>query len=713
MKTYDILKNIALAAVIMAVSVQCAKEEITPDEPQGSGKTVTLTVRSAGSDTRTWLGEGGKVMWTEGDRIRINGSYYNVVPDENDPSSATVSGVYESSEYMASYPEWTGEDENNFIVNVSQEQYYGDPADMQMDLMETNPMLGYTTGSELVFHNMAALIRLGITGNGEQIERITLVRNDGEPVAGEFLVPKDDVKSGEFADTYDNFRSDEYYQPSMYVTLDGAYTELGPEPAYFYLAVAPDAYPEGFTVYVRDGEGNYAIQSTYGNEDIFRSTITSKEPFVFQAFEGTPELEVTGAGPISLSCTVSGHRGAYINAVAVPKTLWDELFYAENPEQGVEDVLWWEGDIYQIGADGTVSFEMDKAYNDSGMEANMTPETEYVIAVGYADLRDINYIANTGVYGMAETSAATGENPVLTASLAPGNRYDRLAVSIHAPEAASVSYALVSAADYGRYQNDEGLDDAAIIGQYGRMMEGEILDAATGAGFSKTVISSDFLMNTTDGSGEFYPATEYVLIVSALSQGGMSSSETSRATTSLHIDPDAEWNPVSEGSLYIREDNSSAYYEGPVEIERMAGRSIYRFVSPMNQDEAFISVFTGSWPEIQLSDNEEHYIYLDLSDRYVTLPPFENYIGFSTTSSDTGSQYELFLSSYGNYAEIEPYHVSMDFYLWIQYQDENYSGLQHLGSCRLRIEFEVPGGTGLDNSGSNESFDIGDEVQWQ
>ena len=713
MKTYDILKNIALAAVIMAVSVQCAKEEITPDEPQGSGKTVTLTVRSAGSDTRTWLGEGGKVMWTEGDRIRINGSYYNVVPDENDPSSATVSGVYESSEYMASYPEWTGEDENNFIVNVSQEQYYGDPADMQMDLMETNPMLGYTTGSELVFHNMAAIIRLGITGNGEQIERITLVRNDGEPVAGEFLVPKDDVKSGEFADTYDSFISNEYYQPSMYVTLDGAYTELGPEPAYFYLAVAPDTYPEGFTVYVRDGEGNYAIQSTYGNEDIFRSTITSKEPFVFKAFEGTPELEVTGAGPISLSCTVSGHLGAYINAVAVPKTLWDELFYAENPEQGVEDVLWWEGDIYQIGADGTVSFEMDKAYNDSGMEANMTPETEYVIVVGYVDLRDINYISNTGVYAEAATSAATGENPVLTASLAPGNRYDRLSVSIHAPEAASVSYALVSAADYGRYQS-EGLDDAAIIGQYGRMMEGEILEAATGTGFSKTVISSDFLMNTTDGSGEFYPATEYVLIVSALSQGGMSSSATSRATTSLHIDPDAEWNYVSEGSLFIRENNSGAEYEGTVEIERMAGRSIYRFVSPMNQDENFISAFTDYWSGVQLSDSEEHYIYLDLSDRYnVTLPPFENYIGFSTTSSDTGSAFELFLSSYGNYVDVEPYHVSMDFYLGIQYQDENYSGLQWLWDCQFRIEFEVPGGTGLDNSGSNESFDIGDEVQWQ
>lgn len=706
MKTYDILKNIALAAVIMAVSVQCAKEEITPDEPQGSGKTVTLTVRSAGPDTKTWLGEGGKVMWADVDRIRINSGYYDVIPDENDPSSATVSGVYESSEYMASYPDWR-EDENNFIVTVRPEQYY----DAQMNLMEINPMLGYTTGSELVFHNMAALIRIGITGNGEQIESITLVRNDGEPVTGEFLVPKEDVKSGEIADTYDNFRSDEYSQPYMYALLYGNNKQLSQEPAYFYLAVVPDAYPEGFTVYVRDGEGNYAIQSTYGNEDIFRSTITSKEPFEFQTFEGTPELEVTGAGPISLSCTVSGHRGAYIKAVAISRTQWDR-YYTENPEQGVEDVLWWEGDIYQIGADGTVSFEMDKAYNDDGMKTTMTPETEYVIAVGYADLRDIKYISNTGVYDMASTSTAIGEDPVLTANLAPGDRYDRLAVSIHAPEAASVSYALVSAADYGRYQN-EGLDDAAIIGQYGRMMEGEILEAATGAGFSKTVISSDFLMNTTDGSGEFYQATEYVLIVSALSRGGMSSVTTSSATTSLHIDPDAEWNPVSEGSLYI-EDDSGAYYEGPVEIERMAGRSIYRFVSPMNQDENFISVFTGYWSGVQLTDSDEHYIYLDLSDGYnVTLPPFENYIGFSTTSSGTGSAYELFLSSYGNYAEIEPYHVSMDFYLWIQYQDENYSWLQELGACQFRIEFEVPGGTGLDNSGSNESFDIGDEVQWQ
>lgn len=710
MKTYDILKNLALAAVIMAVSVQCAKEEITPDEPQGSGKTVTLTVRSAGPDTRTLLGEGGKVMWTEGDRIRINSGYYDVIPDENDPSSATVSGVYESSEYMASYPEWTGEDENNFIVTVSQEQYYGVSSDVQMDLRETNPMLGYTTGSELVFHNMAALIRLGITGNGQQIERITLVRNDGEPVAGAFLVPKADVKSGDFADTYDSFMSDDYYQPSMYVTLD-AYTELGPEPTYFYLAVAPDAYPEGFTVYVRDGEGNYAIQSTYGNEDIFRSTITSKEPFVFKTFEGTPELSIDGTGPISLSYIVSGHRGAYIKAVAVPRTQWDE-YYAEDPARGVEHVLQRKGDIYQIGANGKVSFEVAKAYNISGMETNMTPETEYVIVAGYYVFYDNRCISNTGVYDMASTSTAIGEDPVLTANLAPGDRYDRLAVSIYAPEAASVSYALVSAADYGRYQN-EGLDDAAIIGQYGRMMEGEILEAATGAGFSKTVISSDFLRNTTDGSGEFYQATEYVLIVSALSRGGMSSVTTSSATTSLHIDPDAEWNPVSEGSLYI-EDDSGAYYEGPVEIERMAGRSIYRFVSPMNQDENFISVFTGYWSGVQLTDSDEHYIYLDLSDGYnVTLPPFENYIGFSTTSSDTGGAYELFLSGISWSAEVEPYHVSMETDLEIMYQDENYSGLQYLGPCWLRIEFEVPGGTGLDNSGSNESFDIGDEVQWQ
>ena len=49
-----------------------------------------------------------------------------------------------------------------------------------------------------------------------------------------------------------------------------------------------------------------------------------------------------------------------------------------------------------------------------------------------------------------------------------------------------------------------------------------------------------------------------------------------------------------------------------------------------------------------------------------------------------------------------------------QYQDENdFSWLPELGNGWLRIEFEVPGGTGLDNSGSNESFDIGDEVQWQ
>ena len=169
MKTYDILKNIALAAVIMAVSVQCAKEEIEPDS-RPSGNTVTLTLKSpSADDTKTWLGDQGQVFWSENDQIYINDSWYTVVPDPDDPSVATVEGVTESESYMAFYPNYYYSGGMSYGINIPYyQQYAWDYQDMQ-----ANPMAGYTESGELDMYNLGAIIRIGVTGNGEQLDRLT------------------------------------------------------------------------------------------------------------------------------------------------------------------------------------------------------------------------------------------------------------------------------------------------------------------------------------------------------------------------------------------------------------------------------------------------------------------------------------------------------------------------------------------------------------
>ena len=87
-----------LPAILALTAIQCTKAEIeeSPVTPS-DGKTVTLTVRSAAPSTRTSIdGTTGQVFWSEGDMITVNGDVYEVTPDENDPTVATVENVTES-----------------------------------------------------------------------------------------------------------------------------------------------------------------------------------------------------------------------------------------------------------------------------------------------------------------------------------------------------------------------------------------------------------------------------------------------------------------------------------------------------------------------------------------------------------------------------------------------------------------------------------------
>ena len=78
----------------------CSKE-IESSRINFPEKTVTLTLH--GVETKTSLRSDGSVIWSIYDQICVNGQFYPLSVDEDDPSVAYVKGVRESDDYYASY----------------------------------------------------------------------------------------------------------------------------------------------------------------------------------------------------------------------------------------------------------------------------------------------------------------------------------------------------------------------------------------------------------------------------------------------------------------------------------------------------------------------------------------------------------------------------------------------------------------------------------
>ena len=705
---YNIFKGLAILSAMPLAMVQCAKEEIEPDS-RPSGNTVTLTLKSpSADDTKTWLGDQGQVFWSESDQIYINYSWYTVVPDPNDPSVATVEGVTESESYMAFYPNYYYSGGMSYGVNIPSDQHYAwDYQDIY-----ANPMAGYTESGELDMYNLGAIIRIGVTGNGEQLDRLTLWRNDGKPVAGTMLVPETHIKESTYSDAYSDFAPEEQHK---YIRMEGFWNgetggplELGQEPLYFNFVVAPDTYPEGFTVVLHaydetSGADKYAMQSTYRSEDFFRSTITPKTPFGFKDVEA-PQVLVTGQTATTVLIEVAGQRGAYIRAAAVEKSTWDEYYSGyENAQEGInwgaiENLAREDASLCQVGESGVCGITLDKAYKETANPVNISADTEYAIVVAYADMDNV---ITPAAMATAKTDPASGEAPQLDISLSERNAYDELDVNIRAEGAASMAYAVFSAVRYD-YEKAGGITDEEIIAEYGYILDDEEVAEASGAGC--TISLDEYGQNGLQS--ELYPDTEYVLIVSAQSEGGMVSTDAVRGKTAVHIDPDGTWAPVGTGKLYF----SFVEKEYDVAIERITGTPVYRFVSPLNTDQEFLS--RAEEYGITAADNGGHYIYLDLVDGYdFKMPAFENMVGLEYSEGESQSGYPLFMTSSG-YAEISEYAVRIDTYVGLNYQTET----GELGWCmdfNMTLEFEVPQGTGLPGGASNEDFDIKDEIQWQ
>ena len=648
-----LVQVMALAGISMA-AIQCSKvDEPAPPQTGQKAETVTLTLYGGSPDSKTYLGEDGQsVLWSEGDVVMINDYSYQVEIDPDNPSVATVTGVYASDEYIAYYPEYIGgyyEPDDTFDMILSKEQYYSDDSFGQW----SNLMVAYSTDEDLYFQNVGGLLHFSITGNSE-IKSISLSSNDGAYIAGRLTIPMDDLRNGTLKDSYEILGYQEN-QLSNTIIIDGIGVQLGPEPHDFYFAVPARTYAEGITLIMEDADGNVGIQTTQNSIEVLRNEIRTVETFAFTPAQDIV-LENHAAGATSISASVSAAGGMGVKAAVMPVSEWEK--FGEDEESGI---LAWRNilDYTEICTctDGTAQFTLDQAYNSSGWGQNIMAETEYVLAVSYCNAAGKS-IGSISEYRLT-TAEASGTEPVIkdfigNGTFYEGGNYDNgLAFTLFTEDAAGITIIAKPTSYFNVLESTFSTQE--IIARYGEILVDNLVAEANSETGCQLWFKDEII----------YPGTGYTIMAAVFGEGGKMVTERLDLTADAHIPDDASWEDLMDGSMnMVLYDFGFSTMYNYQSVERIAsGEKIFRISFELNQNAELMSIMENKG--YVLTDTDSQYLYLQFStienSNVVSALPNESYTGYSTVDgqpiyfmSDSNGYYnngEVYLPgvlAYGN-----------------------------------------------------------------
>ena len=598
----------ALLALLPAVllSVQCSQEELAgPEKPQMSGR-VTLTIKNA-EPTKTYIdGETGKVYWTDGEVIIINGEVYSIVVDETDPTVATVPDVAASESYFVVYNYYypaSDPEEGRLLVNFPDEQTYRE--DSFSDY--SNIMAGYSTTTDIRMYNIGGVVKFGVTGNCT-LTSLSFSTKDGSPVAGDLLLPEDQLLNGELGDNSVFYENPDYGITASSTINITAYTAdggiagiaLSSEPTDFYIVVPAKEYAEGFYITMEDSEGNVAVQSTTGAKTIGRSEMLVLPDFEFTA-RTLPALGPTEAGPASVTYTVTADPGTPLKTVLVSKGTWD--YYANDAYAGQETQLAkdlsisYGSETFFTDGTGEYSKTDTTSFNVSGKEVALTAGTEYKLIVSFAD--NTTAKGTPAVFDVA-TAAPTGEAPEITLSELENDRpHAQLTPVIKTTNAVSIKYAMFSSS------SAEGKTDEELLELYGTEAAAEPVEQANSAeGLALTYSNLD-------------ENTSYTFLVSATGEGGAVSVERLVMQTEYYINPEATWSVITnqaymECNIFGGAIGLGGFLIEGLTVEKMDGKDFFRVLQPItaetypdaeNNGLIFINGGYGSYLTIDATDH--------------------------------------------------------------------------------------------------------------
>lgn len=644
MKKYIIPILLAAAAML---TVQCTKEELTDGTPAVPEETVTITLQGDVTGTKTILDpETGAVYWEEGDIVWINGNNYEVIPDPDDPSKATVMDVTKADTYLAVFSTYyqpvVNVDEENCIISISPNQYYSEERNSfgRYD----NTTVAYSEDTQLSFKNLMGIIRVGITGTGG-LQSASLWSNDGAGLGGYLTVPTADIISGELGN-YSDFSAKSYSCITVRASDADSIGLDSSEPAYLYFVVPARTYSSGFSVIMEDEDGNVCIQSTDKSITVNRSEIVPMTTFGFTpgAVEITVAADEAGASATSVPYTITAAPGAPVVSKAVTLNLWN-AYLESNPDISPDIIATYlldmfHGDsIMSLDAAGNYSGTLTTAYNSNGYASDLTASTGYVILAGYSN--GSSTIGNA-CWTMATTAAAEGEGPALDVQFAQTDTpYNTIQVVITTSGAADIKcYALLSEI-YDQYIAS-GMDDRSIVINNAVSVSEEDLATANSSGLG-------WLWQGLNSG------TAYKVMVMAVGEGGAETIKVLDYTTDAYLPADGQWQTVSTdgymecGLLYAFSVGDFAL--SGLTIEKYGDYDIFRIKNPLD-------IIAESNPD--LFTVTDGYLTIDARGGYVRLEQTENYVGLIYTEMFPDDQNGIsycslpdygFEGSYGYYDE--------------------------------------------------------------
>lgn len=599
-------------ALLSFMAAQCSTDEMQPEPEEPVSGTVNLTLRSAATDTRTSLAGDGSVEWGPDDFVWVNGNSYPVLPDGEDPTKATVENVASAKDFLASFPDglWIN-DNGSYAVYIRENQTYSENSFGPSD----NPMVAYSTSTDLQFRNVGGIVRIAVRGS-QSVLNVAFIANDLNPAAGHLLIPAEDIQTGALADEYSDFDEAGAGWERIYLSPYDPVT-LSPSETTFDFVVAPRTYKGGFSVYVEDTEGNIAGHSTTGDFTVLRSTLNPMAAFDFEPLS-EPEVSLSSATATSFEVTVSAPSGFPLKSAVIPAEEWDSGFNQE--ENARNAILASSYGAFSVGT-GSHTFTADKCSVNTWDETVLSAATEYVVVTGYY-LSD-RIIGPLSVQRIT-TEDPSGTPPVISADLTPGTEYDRLLASISVENAVSATYAVMSESRY-QYLRADYQSDEEMLAVYGTMLSSDELSEALAGRL--TIEYTDMYI---------LPLTEYRLVVSATSAGGMVSTLSSTAVTSEHIPSDAVWEEVPENVQISLQCYFGSGFEGFVTVEKMKDEPVFRIAFPLADDENFNNLMNERG--CVKTDSEPQYIYVELRDfdGYSGTPiiaPGESFIGYTSQES--------------------------------------------------------------------------------
>lgn len=642
--------NAFATALALPMVLSCAKEPVEnliPAHP--SIETVTLHLSAQA--TKTSLQDDKTVLWSEGDKVVINHTLYAVTVDPENPAFAIVDGVEKANEYYAVYVKGSesGTEENfgpqyDFYADSGVNWYSVYLYPYQHYFTDTfapftNPMVGYSTDTDIKFYNLGSVVKVGLTGNGEAISRVILKANGGRTISGLLKLSEEQIRAKNYSEAVFDAKYNNLMRSFVWLTCDAQQTVvLSSTPIWFYFVTVPFTDEAGISIVVEDTEGNVFTRTKTDAFSIGRSEIKEMDPLEYKA---SKKIDLTPGEPSPVSISVNASTGEELSVryVAVFSSVWENLRNSGWEEQKLASAFLSET-VSQTHDGGDFVMNFETARNTTGNMVAIAAETSYKVIAQYCS--DGMGVGTCAILDVT-TSAAIGSAPALDVAI-ESFTYNEIHARITS-DAPNVSVWLFAKEMY----NSMGKSDSEIMKEYGKPLDTEQIAQANAGGCE---------WNWWNLS----PLTDYVILVIATSSTGMETIVKKEIATEWYL-----FNPnttvletVSTEATFSTNMFGNPLTITPIVLKKVPGMDVF----------VIENLFKGNTALAELGFIEEEGTYLtiiDARDKNAVDISFDmNKLGIYN-STYLGFNYDL---SFGCYATYNT-NVSQEDYPLGTYDSEN------------------------------------------